>query len=190
MPFTRLPESVQSLYAELLDQLQVADAEDAVGGASGSFVSKRIRGRTYWYLQKSEGATKRQIYLGVESPALLERIQAAGELRNERLSDARRRHELVTMLAAGGMFREGASVATVLRVLGEASVFRAGGVLVGTQAFTCIANMLGVFFEKKACARPTSMLPMTRTFPSGSTGGERKTICWNASDPAIRHSSP
>src|SRR5258708_28693195 len=36
----------------------------------------------------------------------------------------------------------------VLRVLSEASVFRAGGVLVGPQAFTVIANMLGVVFEK------------------------------------------
>jgi hypothetical protein len=33
----------------------------------------------YWYLQKSEGATKRQIYLGPESPDLLERIAKAGE---------------------------------------------------------------------------------------------------------------
>ena len=150
MAFARLPESVQSLYAELLDQLRVADAEDAVGGSSGSFVSKQIRARTYWYLQKSEGATKRQIYLGAESPALLERIRAVGELRDDRVSDERRRRELVTMLAAGGMFREAASVATVLRVLGDASVFRAGGVLVGTQAFGCIANMLGVSFEKES----------------------------------------
>ena len=32
MGLARLPESVQSLYAELLDQLRAADAGDAVGG--------------------------------------------------------------------------------------------------------------------------------------------------------------
>jgi hypothetical protein len=67
MGYVRLPESVQTLYAELLGQVRAADAEAALGGTSGSYVSKAIRGRTYWYLQKSEGATKRQIYLGAEN---------------------------------------------------------------------------------------------------------------------------
>src|SRR5262249_7357618 len=42
--------------------------------------------------------------------------------------------------------RETAAIGVVLRILSDASVFRAGGVLVGTQAFTAIANMLGVSF--------------------------------------------
>lgn len=53
MPFQRLPESVQTLYAELLDQAIHAEAEAAVLGApQGSFVSKTIKGGTYWYLQR------------------------------------------------------------------------------------------------------------------------------------------
>lgn len=143
MPFSRLSESVQTLYAELLDQLRIADAELAVGGRSGSFVSKSIRGRRYWYLQRSEGATKRQIYLGVESPEILAQVESRGAAR----LDERHRRELVSMLAAGGMHREPATVGTALRVLSDASVFRAGGVLVGTQAFTCMANLLGVVFD-------------------------------------------
>jgi hypothetical protein len=150
VPFTRLSESVQTLYAELLDQLRIVDAELAVGAHSGSFVSKTIRGRTYWYLQKSEGATKRQIYLGAESPALLEQVQAGTGTRQLTLVDGKRRRELVSMLAAGGMHRESAAIGTVLRVLSEAGVFRAGGILVGTQAFTCIANLLGVSFEQQS----------------------------------------
>jgi hypothetical protein len=149
MTFVRLPESVQSLYAELLDQLRIADAEAAVDGLRGSFVSKEIRGRTYWYVQKSEGARKRQIYLGAESPELLDRMRAAAERRSGAAADETRRRELVAMLAAGGMFRESASFTTVIRVLADASVFRAGGVLVGTQAFRCLGNMLGVSFEEK-----------------------------------------
>jgi hypothetical protein len=144
--FTRLSESVQTLYAELLDQLRIADAELAVGAHSGSFVSKTIRGRTYWYLQKSEGATKRQIYLGAESPAILEQVESRTGTRQITLEDEKGRRELVSMLAAGGMHRESAAIGTVLRVLSEAGVFRAGSILVGTQAFTCIANLLGVSF--------------------------------------------
>lgn len=150
MAYIRLPESVVTLYAEFLDQLRAADAEAAVGDVRGPFVSKEIRGRIYWYAQRSEGAAKRQIYLGPESPALLARIEAASSQRADIAIDERRRRELVTMLKAGGMFRESAAIGVVLRVLADASVFRAGGVLVGTQAFTCIANMLGVAFEKES----------------------------------------
>jgi hypothetical protein len=62
-------------------------------------------------------------------------------------SDVNHRRDLVAMLAAGGMFRDSASKATVLHILADASVFRAGGVLVGTEAFSCLANMLGVRLE-------------------------------------------
>lgn len=144
MLFTPLSESVQTLYAEFLDQLRLADAELVAGGASGSYVSKSIRGRTYWYLQKSEGASKRQIYLGPESPAILAQMES----REARRADEKRRRELVSMLAAGGMHREPAATGTVLHVLSEAGVFRAGGILVGTQSFTCMANLLGVTFDR------------------------------------------
>jgi hypothetical protein len=148
VPYVRLGESVQTIYAELLDQLRTADAEAAVRGLSGTFVSKEIRGRTYWYLQKSEGAAKRQIYIGPESPQLLAQIETSAKQRAGAASDEKRRREIVGMIEAGGMYRETASIGVVLRILADASVFRAGGVLVGTQAFTAIANMLGVSFEK------------------------------------------
>jgi len=148
--FVRLPEAVHTLYAELLDQLRAADADTAVSGARGSFVSKRIRGRTYWYLQQSDAGQKRQTYIGAESPELLARMRESTERRALAAEDERRRRDLVAMLAAGGVFRDAAPVATVLGVLADAGIFRAGGVLIGTQAFTCLVNMLGVAFEKES----------------------------------------
>lgn len=149
MAHSRLPEAVQTLYAELLDQLRSADAEAAVGGRRGTFVSKVIRNRTYWYLQVSEGEKKKQVYLGVETPEILGRIEASRAGTADRAMDGVRRRDLVAMLAAGGMVRESAAIAVVMRVLGDAGVFRGGGVLVGTQAFTCIANVLGVVFDRQ-----------------------------------------
>jgi hypothetical protein len=55
--FQRLPESVQTLYAELLDQVIQAEAA-ALAAPQGSFVSKTIKGKTYWYLQRMEGNRK------------------------------------------------------------------------------------------------------------------------------------
>ncbi len=169
MPSSRLPETVQTLYAELLDQLRAGDAEAAVGGMTGTFVSKEIRGRTYWYLQRSEGASKRQIYLGRETPELLERMDSASAQRAAVSEDEKTRRELISMLEAGGMFRESAAIGVVLRVLSEASVFRAGGVLVGTQAFTSIANMLGVSFDRVSLRTADIDVAHDGTIPLGLT---------------------
>lgn len=142
---SRLPETVLTLYAELLDQLRTAELQ-----AGGSFVSKQIRGATYWYFQTVEGGRKRQRYVGRESPEVLEKIQRASESRQAASADELRRRELVAMLAAGGMHRESAAISAVLKMLDNAGVFRSGGVLVGTQAFSCYANMLGVRFEAQS----------------------------------------
>ena len=167
MAYVRLAESVQTLYAELLDQLRAADAEAAMQGLSGTFVSKTIRGRTYWYLQKSEGAAKRQIYLGPDSPQLRERMDSAADHRAGAAADEKRRAEIVRMIEAGRMLRETAAIGVVLRILADASVFRAGGVLVGTQAFTAIANMLGVSFEQASLRTADVDVAHDRSIPLG-----------------------
>jgi hypothetical protein len=142
---SRLAETTLTLYAELLDQLRGAESS-----MPGSFVSKQIRGNTYWYFQTTEGGRKRQRYIGRESPEVLEKMRNASETRSAAVADEQRRRELVAMLDAGGMLREPATVTAVLRILDQAGVFRSGGVLVGTQAFGCYANMLGVRFESQS----------------------------------------
>jgi hypothetical protein len=151
VPHERLPDSVQTLYAELLEQAIHAEAERVVAAAPrGSFVAKTIRGATYWYLQFLEGDRKRQRYLGRESPALLAWMEAAKETRGLAAVDAMGRAKLCSMLAAGGAARESATVVRVLELLAEAGVFRMGGVLVGTQAFAAYGNLLGARFSQQA----------------------------------------
>lgn len=141
----RLPESVQVLYAELLDQLRAAE-KDLRLPIGGSFVSKIIGGNVYWYLQRDERGRRTQTYLGPETPDLLEQIAAA----KEQQVDLKRRRQLVSMLRAGGAASESRTFTAVLEVLADSFVFRLGGVLVGTQAFMCYANMLGVRFEAES----------------------------------------
>lgn len=151
MPYERLAESVQALYAELLDQAIHAEAEGVAAALpQGSFVAKTIRGATYWYLQLQEGDHRRQRYLGRESSALLAWMEEVKESRARSAADSEGRARLVSMLAAGGAFREGASTARVLELLAQAGVFRMGGVLVGTQAFAVYGNLLGVRFSQQA----------------------------------------
>jgi hypothetical protein len=145
MPADHLPASVQTLYAELLELEQIAVAESASGPITGgTFVAKKIRGKTYWYLQRSEGSTVRQHYLGSDSRALRTWMEESGAARRSRSGDEATRRKLADMLRSGGATAEPAGVIKVLRVLAEAGVFRFGGVLVGTQAYRALGNLLGV----------------------------------------------
>lgn len=141
----RLPETVHVLYAELLDQLRAAE-KDFHLPVGGSFVSKTIGGGVYWYLQRNENGRRTQTYLGPETPELRRQISAA----KEQQVDRKRRRQLVSMLRAGGAASESPTFTAVLEVLADSFVFRLGGVLVGTQAFMCYANMLGVRFDAES----------------------------------------
>jgi hypothetical protein len=146
----RLSEITATLYAELLDQCTQAEAEARTSGlGTGSFVSKTIRGATYWYFQQTNGGAKRQVYVGRETPALLKSIRNASDARTAQRTDEARRRELVRMLVAGGAASESGAVVQALSILSEAGVFRSGAVLIGTQAFACYGNMLGVRFERQ-----------------------------------------
>jgi len=146
MAINRLGETTLTVYSELLDQLRGS----ALIPHSGSFVSKAIGGTRYWYVQRMDGGRRRQIYLGAESPELLATIARSENARSSLKEEESRRRELVAMLVAGGMASEKGAVAGVLTMLADAGLFRAGAVLVGTQAFACIANLLGVRFEQQS----------------------------------------
>jgi hypothetical protein len=151
MTIQRLPESHLTLYAELLDQMIPAETEAVAGGVlSGSFTSKKIKGNTYWYLQRSEGSKVRQIYLGPDSDSLRRWMERVARTREITQPDRAARVRIGKMLASGGAPTEPAAVLKVLRMLAESRVFHLGGVLVGTLAFRAYANVLGVRFAKAA----------------------------------------
>lgn len=151
MTVDRLPHTVQTLYAELLDHCQHSEAEQAVRGLPpGSFVSKQIKGSRYWYLQVSIGAQKRQVYLGPESEALLEWMRRVRVGREALEDDEEVRRRLAGMLTRGGASRQPRSVLSVLGLLADLGVFRSGGVVVGTQAFQAYGNLLGVRLSSAA----------------------------------------
>jgi len=151
MSYQHLPETHLTLYAELLDQAIQNSASEAVNGVlHGSFVSKEIKGRTYWYLQRSTGATKQQVYLGPESTSLASWMDRAKAATSEMEADRENLRRLSKMLVSGGASSEPAAILKALRLLSDSRVFQLGGVLVGTLAFRAYANLLGVRFERSS----------------------------------------
>lgn len=142
-PYTRLSLQVQTLYAELVQDLVSADAAGVVGGRSGSFVKKQVRGRTYWYLQYREEGKQRQRYLGPDSPELRAFMEDAK-------SSAQRQSRLCAMAAAGGAQPHRGGELALLGLLADAGVFHVGAVVVGTHAFVIYGNMLGVRWREQS----------------------------------------
>jgi hypothetical protein len=144
----RQPLEVQTLYAELLEQIAAHEATRTIGHTAGSFVTKRVKGQEYYYFQQVEpGGAKRQTYLGRRNAALDEFADRFAEGRVNAAADQRSIERLAALLRVGGAMVTDAPSARVLRALADAGVFHAGGVLVGTHAFIVLGNLLGVRWD-------------------------------------------
>lgn len=136
---SRLPDNCATLYADLMQKVELY-----APSAQGAFVSKTIKGSRYWYHQTDTVAGRKQTYLGQESDALLAEIasrKANIAAHRELLSERRR---LVAMLSVAGAHLEKGRAAKIIEKLSDASLFTTGGVMVGSFAFACYGNMLGV----------------------------------------------
>lgn len=130
---------LQTTYAELLDRCANAAFEEAFP-EEGTFVSKTVSGRRYWYFQVSTANGRTQRYAGPETSALLDRIERHRQARH----DERDRRSLVsTLVRSFGLPRPIPAVGDVVAALAKAGVFRLRSVLVGSAAFQTYAAMLG-----------------------------------------------
>jgi hypothetical protein len=133
------PLLIQTTYAELLDRCR-ATAFHEDFPENGTFVSKTIKGKKYWYFQQSSEAGRGQKYVGPETPELLEQISQHKQIRD----DERERRALVsTLIRAFGFSRPVKEIGEIIAALAKAGVFRLRGVLVGTVAYQTYAPMLG-----------------------------------------------
>jgi hypothetical protein len=143
----RLSLQTQTAYAELLEQLTALEAQRAMGSTSGSFVRKAIKGQEYWYFQHSGPAGVVQRYVGRRTPDLDRVVERFESGRLAASAERGRLEQLCAVLRAGGAAGSDAAATRVLAALADAAVFRLGGVLVGTQAFLVLGNVLGVRWD-------------------------------------------
>jgi hypothetical protein len=131
---------MQTTYAELLDRCQAAAFHDAFP-EDGSFVSKTIKGKRYWYFQQKSDVGREQKYVGPETSELVEQIAQHKQTRE----DERERRALAsTLVRSFGLPRPIREIGDVVAALAKAGVFRLRGVLVGTVAYQTYSPMLGV----------------------------------------------
>ena len=130
----------QTTYAELLERTVDAAFQEAFA-EDGSFTSKTINQRKYWYFQSGTGTNRSQRYVGPETPELLEKIARHKEVRE----DERERRALVSALVRSlGLSCPIPEIGEIIAALARAGAFRLRGVLVGTVAYQTYAAMLGL----------------------------------------------
>ena len=130
---------MQTTYAELLQRCAATAFSDAFP-EDGTFISKTIKGKRYWYFQQSSDDGRAQKYVGPETPELLEQISNHKIARD----DERERRTLVaTLVRAYGLPRPIPEFGNIIEALAKAGVFRLLGVLVGTAAYQTYSAMLG-----------------------------------------------
>lgn len=133
-----LSPAAQAAYAELFDVVRAHDLHRSVSDLNGSFASKAVKGRKYWYFQfRDIDGGVRQIYAGPDSAELQALIAKADS------QPVRGVVPLARSSAALGCARVIPAHFRIIRRLAEYGFFSAGGVLVGTHAFLAMGNMLG-----------------------------------------------
>lgn len=140
MPLPAIPLAIQTSYAELLDQLQMAEVSQWPAGST--FRQRVISGQAYWYVQEPTGMTGRppERYVGKVNPALDARV--AQEQRVKQADDGRRM--IVRSILSAGLPQPDRLAGDVLAALAQAGIFRLRAVLVGTLAYQMYPALLGV----------------------------------------------
>jgi len=128
--------AVQTLYAELLQQLRLARHDTAPGSIS----RREISGNTHLYSTERHGSVRRQRYLG---PAGEKADHDARDVLRA-AENARERRKLVAMLRSAGIASPPSQVSRVLDALSREKMFEPNRlVLVGTLAYGTYPLLLG-----------------------------------------------
>ncbi len=147
--YTLQPLETQTLYAELMERLTIQEAHRSIGHLAGCFVTKKIKGETYYYFQYSDpGGKLKQKYIGKKSPELDELQQQFKKEKALTKNDEAAILRLCAQLRAGEALVTDSTSARVIQAFANGGFFTLSGVLVGTHAFTVLGNMLGVRWKQ------------------------------------------
>lgn len=137
--YIELTSSAQNAYADLFDSVLAESVTNSVAGLNGSFGTKNVHQKKYWYFQYRDIDSKvRQIYIGPDNEKirqLIEIHQSHEAMPIRRLADA------AVALGCNPVLPKHFRV---IKRLSEYGFFRRGGILVGTHAFLTMCNMLGI----------------------------------------------
>jgi len=161
----------QTSYAELLDMTRSVEGT-RFGTLRGSFHRRKIKGKTYLYFNfRDIDGSGRSVYVGPEGARVQRLIDEfeQGAVFQQSLTALSQRAQACIALGCDSISTK--QFRAIQKLAGR-GFFRVGGVLVGTQAFVMMGNMLGLHWNSSAKAMdlgfahvdpiPTPSLPARR----------------------------
>ncbi|MDO8526636.1 MAG: GSU2403 family nucleotidyltransferase fold protein [Deltaproteobacteria bacterium] len=143
--------AVRTLFAEFQEAVFRRFELEHPPDESGTFVSKTLKGKKYWYGQRYVDGKMVQKYHAPSTPQndhdifnIRKDRQGKKILLRKLLADEQNR---AAMLKRGGLPILDPLTSSVLKALSDALLIYKGGVLVGSYAFWAYAGMLGQRFE-------------------------------------------
>lgn len=135
----------QTLYAELTELLQIAEASRTIASLKGSFAFKEVKGEEYVYFRFYGPSGKlHETYIGPRNEQTERLISDHAAGKSDVVEMGEKLKRLSLQIQAGIKMPTDKAMTRVIRSLADAGVFRNGGVLVGTHAFQAAGLMLGV----------------------------------------------
>lgn len=127
--------------------------DEQASGLIGTIEERRRNGRTYLYERFRIGTEMKSRYLGEDKPELRARLERAEALKAD--ADARRTRmtRLARTLRAEGFIATDRETGSMLLAFSRAGVFRLGGTLVGTSAYSLYQGDLGVRMDYEKLAQ-------------------------------------
>lgn len=137
--YAELTSSAQNAYADLFDAVLASSVSNSVAGLNGSFGTKNVHKKKYWYFQYRDiNGSVRQIYIGPDSEQVRELIAL------HQTNEMQPVRKLAAAAVALGCNPVLPKHYRVIKRLAEYGFFKRGGILVGTHAFLTMCNMLGI----------------------------------------------
>jgi hypothetical protein len=149
MFYQELTLAAQTAYAGLDSAARQWDLGRGVSDVPGGFAKKKVAGQTYWYHQMKDANGKvRQTYVGPDDASTQSLVASHGD--PQKLLAHAHLVRLAKSAIALGCADIPTKHARVIERLSDASLFSAGGILVGTHAFLAYQNIFGVRWEAGA----------------------------------------
>lgn len=139
--FIPLGPAAEAAYAEVFDQAKIRSANRSVVDLTGTFAKKTVSGHEYWYFQYRDVDQKlKQVYLGARNARLDRLIELKGVARSGQMAITKQARAAIAL----GNTPTPKSHIKIIRRAEEYGYFKAGGILLGSNAFLSYGNMLGV----------------------------------------------
>lgn len=152
--FSSQSVSTQTAFAQL-EQTAAQLNHHQLAKMRGSFSQLSVKGKAYWYYSFHDAldGKKKRAYVGPDNETVRQLVHTIEQGKAQGQGLLQSINRLVKIACAAGAVITPTYHLKLIRQLADYGFFHAGGILVGSHAFTAYANMLGIKWSSDAFSK-------------------------------------